>query len=140
MRPNPKGTSLVLAKINQTMKKDKIIYWTTTGVTILVMLFSIYKLYTPFWKPLGFPDYFRTELVIAKILGLIVLLVPGIPARIKEWTYAGFAIVLISASVAHFNTGDPFLHAIEPLGFLIILAVSNIYLHKLTRAQPVEGV
>ena len=113
------------------MKKNKIIYLTTTGIIILVMIFSIYKIYTPFWEHLRFPDYFRTELVIFKILGLIVLLIPQIPIRIKEWAYVGFGIVLISASVAHFNTGDPVLHSLEPLGFLILLVISNIYLHKL---------
>jgi len=120
------------------MKKNKIIYWVTAGVIILIMVFSIYKIYTPLWKHLGFPAYFRTELVIAKILGLIVLLIPRIPARIKEWAYAGFGIVLISASVAHFSTGDPVLNVIEPMGFLIILAVSNIYFHKLNRIQSVK--
>ena len=115
------------------MKKDKIIYWVTTGIIILIMLFSIYKIYTPLWEHLGFPDYFRTELVVVKILGLIVLLIPQIPARIKEWAYAGFGIVLISASVAHFSTGDPILNVVEPLGFFVILAVSNVYLHKISK-------
>jgi hypothetical protein len=120
------------------MKKNKIIYWVTTRVIILIMVFSIYKIYTPSWKHLGFPDYFRTELVIAKILGLIVLLISRISARIKEWAYAGFGIVLISASVAHFSTGDPVLNVIEPIGFLIILAVSNIYLDKLNKIQSAK--
>jgi len=115
------------------MKKDKIIYWVTTGIIILIMLFSIYKIYTPLWEHLGFPDYFRTELVVVKILGLIVLLIPQIPGRIKEWAYAGFGIVLISASVAHFSTGDPILNVVEPLGFFVILAVSNVYLHKISK-------
>ncbi|MDB5282574.1 MAG: DoxX family protein [Bacteroidota bacterium] len=116
------------------MKKDKIIYWATTGVIAFVMVFSIYKIYTPDWKHLGYPDYFRTELVILKILGLIVLLVPQFPVRMKEWAYAGFGIVLLSASVAHFNSGDAVLNGIEPLGFFLILAVSNIYMNKLKEA------
>jgi hypothetical protein len=113
------------------MKKNKIIYQAATGIIALVMLFSIYKIYTPDWQHFGFPDYLRTEIVIAKILGLIILLIPRIPTRIKDLAYAGFGIVLISASVAHFSSGDPILNVVEPMGFLIILAVSNIYLHKL---------
>jgi hypothetical protein len=45
---------------------------------------------------LGFPDYFRIELVLAKLLGIVLLLAPA-PARLKEWAYAGSAITLGSA-------------------------------------------
>ena len=45
---------------------------------------------------LGFPGYFRVELSWAKFLGVFVLLAP-VPARLKEWAYAGFAITLVSA-------------------------------------------
>jgi hypothetical protein len=34
-----------------------------------------------------------------------VLLAP-VSARLKEWAYAGFAITLVSALVAHFALGD----------------------------------
>ena len=54
---------------------------------------------------LGFPAYFRVELSLAKLLGVLVLLAP-VPARLKEWAYAGFAIDLFSAVVAHFAVGD----------------------------------
>jgi hypothetical protein len=54
---------------------------------------------------LGFPAYFRVELALAKLLGVVVLLAP-VPARLKEWAYAGFAITLVSALIAHFAVGD----------------------------------
>jgi hypothetical protein len=54
---------------------------------------------------LGFPDYFRVELSWAKFLGVAVLLAP-VSARLKEWAYAGFAITLASALIAHFALGD----------------------------------
>jgi hypothetical protein len=54
---------------------------------------------------LGFPAYFRVELSWAKFLGVVLLLAP-VPARLKEWTYAGFAITLGSALVAHLSVGD----------------------------------
>ena len=38
-------------------------------------------------------------------LGVVLLLAP-VPARLKEWAYAGFAIDLGSALVAHFAVGD----------------------------------
>lgn len=54
---------------------------------------------------LGFPAYFRVELSCAKLLGVALLLAP-VPARLKEWAYAGFAIDLGSALVAHLSVGD----------------------------------
>jgi hypothetical protein len=112
------------------MKKNKIIYWTSTGIITLIMLFSIYMMYSPLYKHLGFPDYLRGELLVFKIVGLIVLLLPQVSLRIKEWAYAGFGILLVSASVAHFNSGDPIVNSFEPLIWLTILAVSNRYLYK----------
>ena len=54
---------------------------------------------------LGFPAYFRVELALAKLLGVVLLLAP-VPARLKEWVYAGFAITLASALIGHFSVGD----------------------------------
>jgi hypothetical protein len=54
---------------------------------------------------LGFPDYFRVELSWAKLLGALLLLAP-VPPRLKEWAYAGFAINLGSALIAHIAVGD----------------------------------
>ena len=54
---------------------------------------------------LGFPDYFRVELSWAKLLGVVLLLAP-VAARLKEWAYAGFAITLVSALIAHLAVGD----------------------------------
>src|SRR3954454_24861614 len=54
---------------------------------------------------LGFPAYFRVELSWAKLLGVVLLLAP-VSARLKEWAYAGFAITLASALIAHFAAGD----------------------------------
>ena len=112
------------------MKKNKIIYWTATGMISFVMIFSIYKMFTPEYDLFGLPNYFRMELTVFKILGLIVLLMPQFSVRMKEWAYAGFGITLISACIAHYSTGQSLLRSLEPVIFLIILAVSNIYLYK----------
>jgi hypothetical protein len=31
---------------------------------------------------------------------------PSVPRKVKEFAYFGFAVTLISASVAHFSSGD----------------------------------
>jgi len=125
------------------MRKNKIIYWSTTAIVALLMLFSAYNYFTSpeisgTFHRLGFADYFRKELGIAKILGALTLLVPQVPRRVKEWAYTGFGIVFISASVAHYNNGDPGSAIIVPIVLLLILIVSNIYLDK-TRTNEIQS-
>jgi len=85
-------------------------FWIATVVFCLQIGFTAYaQLRLPqvaeAFAHLGFPDYFRVELAWAKLIGAVLLLVP-VPARIKEWVYAGFAITLVSALIAHFSVGD----------------------------------
>ena len=85
-------------------------FWIVTGLFSLQIGFTAYaQLQLPqvaeAFAHLGFPDYFRVELAWAKLLGVVVLLAP-VPARLKEWAYAGFAITLVSALIAHFAVGD----------------------------------
>jgi hypothetical protein len=39
---------------------------------------------------------------LAKTLGVLALLIPRIPFKVKEFVYFGFGITLISASIAYF--------------------------------------
>lgn len=55
--------------------------------------------------PPRLPRLFRVELSWAKLLGVVLLLAP-VPARLKEWPYAGFAISLASALIAHLSTRE----------------------------------
>ena len=85
-------------------------FWIATGVFCLQMAFTAYaQLRLPqvaeMFTHLGFPAYFRVELSVAKLLGVVLLLAP-VPARLKEWAYAGFAIILGSALIAHWSLGD----------------------------------
>jgi putative oxidoreductase len=92
-------------------------FWISTALFALQMSFTAYyELANPQvgenFARLGFPSHvFHIELSVAKVLGVLALLVPIIPARgslewIKEWAYAGFAINLISALIAHIAMGD----------------------------------
>lgn len=112
------------------MKKITITYWVTTSIIALMMLFSgVMYLTSPEAKDgfakVGFPDFFRIELAFAKIIGAILLIVPTY-WRIKEWVYAGFGIVFISAVIAHISIGDTFGHTMMPAIFAGILVVSYI--------------
>ena len=117
------------------MKRDKIIYWTTTGLLGAGMLFNAFLYLTSnqmveAFKHLGFPDFLRVELAIAKIIGAIVLLLPIFGSKMKEWAYAGFGIAFISASIAHYTVNDPTANILMPIFFLVLLIVSNIFYSK----------
>src|SRR6266850_7211662 len=133
--------------MKETTTRDKAIYWTTTGLVCSVMVFSAINFnlndpFGPFKRPfihLGFPDYFRIELTVAKALGVFALLVPGIPRKVKEFAYFGFAITLASASIAHFSSGDGLVYVIDPLLFLGALIVSYFHFNKRNRQEDDFG-
>jgi hypothetical protein len=125
-------------------RRDRIIYWATTAAVCGVMAFSAvnFNLKEPLgpmkgaFVHLGYPSYFRIELTTAKALGLLALLIPGVPAKAKEFAYFGFGITLISASIAHFSVGDPALFVIDPLLFLSALVVSYTFFLKRASTAP----
>jgi DoxX-like family len=133
--------STVPASKRSSAKRDRVIYWTTTAIVLAVMVFSIINFTFlqgfPFseggFVHLHLPNYFRIELTTAKILGVLALLIPGVPAKVKEFAYFGFGITLLSASIAHYSVGDAsrsILFVIDPLIFLGLLTVSYIYFNK----------
>jgi hypothetical protein len=120
-------------------KSATAIYWLTTAVVCGVMAFSAvnFNLKHPLgpmkggFGHLGYPSYFRIELSVAKVLGVLAMLIPGVPAKAKEFAYFGFGITLVSASVAHFSVGDPLLFVIDPLIFLgALIASYTIFLRR----------
>jgi hypothetical protein len=99
--------ALIAAK---TTPRMAIGYWIVTALFCLQIGFTAYaQLRVPqvaeAFTHLGFPGYFRVELSLAKLLGVVLLLAP-VPPRLKEWAYAGFAITLASALIAHLSVGD----------------------------------
>lgn len=91
-------------------KAKSVVFWIVTGLFCVQMTFTAYaQLRLPqvaeAFTHLGFPGYFRVELSFAKLIGVVLLLAPA-PARLKEWVYAGFAIDIASAIVAHVAVGD----------------------------------
>ncbi len=118
------------------MNKNKIIFWATTAIVAGMMLFSSFlylsseELKAAFVH-LGFPDYFRIELGLAKIIGALLLLIPAIPPILRLFAYFGFGLTFISAIIAHLASGDPVSVAVGPFVFLALLAVSYTYRGKL---------
>ena len=108
----------------------KVAFWVSTGLVAAMSLFAgfAYLSGSPQavqgFAHVGYPQQLRIILGIAKPLGAIVLLLPGI-ARLKEWAYAGFTFAWISAFFAHYLAGDgP--TAFSPLVLLGLLVISYL--------------
>ena len=110
------------------MKKTKITYWIVTGIFAAFMLFSAIPdiLLVPDAVTritgLGYPRYIIPFLGVAKLLGVIAILIPGFKS-IKEWAYAGLFFDLIGATysaVAKEGFQLPMLFMILPIGFLFL--------------------
>jgi len=120
-------------------KAMTITYWIVTALFCLEMSFTAYYELLPqgaqAFARLGFPaGYFRMELSFAKLLGVAALLVPIVPARLKEWAYAGFAINLVSALITHLSLGQgP--AAVSPSAITSVLwALSYFFWRRLNSA------
>ncbi len=109
MESTMQNPALVAAKASP--KASTLFYWISTAIFCLEMTFTAYYELLPqgaqAFLRLGFSaGAFRMELSLAKLVGVVVLLIPIIPARLKEWAYAGFAINLVSAVIAHLSISD----------------------------------
>jgi uncharacterized membrane protein YphA (DoxX/SURF4 family) len=108
----------------------KIAYWATTGLLSALSLFAAYSYLSgnsqavEGFAHVGYPQQLRILLGIAKLLGVIALLIPGWP-RLKEWAYAGFTFAWIAASVAHYLANEK-PSAVMPLVLLVLLAISYV--------------
>ncbi len=93
------------------MKRDKIIYYVTTGLLSALMLFSAgmyifnHEMVSELFTSFGYPTYIIYPLAVAKLLGLIAIWNPNFKA-LKEWAYAGFFFDLILAFFAHYMISD----------------------------------
>jgi hypothetical protein len=108
----------------------KIAYWVSTGLVAALSVFAGFAYLSggpqavQGFAHVGYPQQLRIILGIAKLLGAIILVVPGL-AKLKEWAYAGFTFAWISAIVAHYLANDgP--KAFAPLILMLLLAISYV--------------
>ena len=118
------------------MRKNKIIFWTSTTIIalfegVMPALTSQTELAKQGIKHLGYPEYFGNVLVVFKVLGILALIIPQVPKRIKEWAYAGFAFNFIFATISHGVVDGINGQTFFPLFTFGILAVSYMYYYKL---------
>lgn len=117
---------------------SKYLYWGATGLLALFMVFSsvlyfVAEAPAATFEQLGFPDYFRIELGVAKMAGAVALVTP-VPRVVKEWTYAGFTISFFSAFVAHIAVGDPLSDMVPPVIAFALLMTSYVTYHHYYRS------
>lgn len=117
-------------------KTIKIIFWVSTIFIFLFegvmpVLFGQSEQAKESMAHLGYPPYFGLMLIGFRILGVLALIIPKVPARLKEWAYAGFTFEFISASISHTAVDGFSFLTFVPFIALGILAASYFSYHKL---------
>jgi hypothetical protein len=135
-----------LAPMDLSLPRSKgivIAFWIVTALFCLEMIFTAYYelLVLPeaaqAFTRLGFPaDSFRVELSWAKVAGVAALLLPMVPARLKEWAYAGFAINLVSALIAHISIRDSTVAFVPSTLTSLLWVLSYFFWRRLPESAP----
>ncbi len=112
-----------------------LIYWITTGLVVCMLVLSAGSyLFSQGaidgFQALGFPDYFRIQLVALKLIAAAILLVPALPLVVKEWAYAGVGLFLLTAFIAHYAHKDPIWLNMINVVFFVLLSLSRIFYSK----------
>jgi len=123
----------------------KSLYWIITGLTAAFMLMAsipdILRLAqaVAIFTHLGYPSYLLPFLGTAKVLGVIVVLIPGL-GRLKEWAYAGLVFDLLGAWYSHLSLGDPASVWLFPvIGLILVTASYSVHRRMLDQAGKPFG-
>ncbi len=110
-------------------KRNTIIYWiftiwmslgmVSTGIVQILQVDAEVQNMTS----LGYPLYLMTFIGVCKILGVIVVLIPGF-LLLKEWAYAGFFFTMSGALISHLAMAHPFSQIFPPILLLTLTAIS----------------
>lgn len=125
------------------MKKLNILYWVFTALFAAFMLFSaidnirVTEGSVVLFESLGYPRYLIAFMGVAKLLGVIGILLPGFP-RLTEWAYAGLFFDLIGATYSVLTAQE-----FHPMTLTMIIpfalgALSYIYYHKRLAARQTQ--
>jgi len=110
-------------------RRNKIIYWiatvwlalgmVSTGIVQLIRMEEEIEVFTQ----LGYPVYLLSLLGVWKLLGAVVVLMPGF-RLLKEWAYAGFFFAMSGAIISHLAVGHPLTNTLPPLLLLVLTFIS----------------
>jgi hypothetical protein len=126
------------------MKKIKIIYWTFTALVAALM--GAGAIFDAISAPeavahvtrLGYPEYLIPFLGVAKLAGVVAILIPGFP-KIKEWAYAGLTFDLLGALYSHIAFGDPVADWLPILVLVLLVLGSYTFYHQLQKKAATES-
>ncbi len=117
------------------LRKEKMIY--RVGIILLSIWFGASGFMEITKNPLvwnhtilmGYPPYFIITLGVAKILGVIVLLIPNKLGWLKEWVFAAFFFDVIFA----FISGAPFgiIDIVKPVVAFILILITYVMFRKI---------
>lgn len=119
--------------------KLRVLYWISTVLVVLVMASGgvVDALRTEsalhVFRDLGYPDYFSVILGVAKVLGVLALLVP-VPRTLREWAYAGFTFDVTAAILSLFARGYPPSAQVVPVVSLAMVLLSHFAWRRRGRA------
>jgi hypothetical protein len=125
-----------------TSKRTNIIYWISTIIFSALMIFSAVGGIQPTAQTIqvlhdgmGFPIYFIQFISVAKILGSIAILIPGLNRSLKEWAYAGLFFDLTGAVYSGVASAGKFdAMMLSLLAWIFPGIVSYIFWHKKLKA------
>ena len=124
------------------MKKLNITYWIVTALFSGFMIFSSFggitlmpEAVAMLHDHLGYPLYFIQLISWAKVVGAIAILLPMVPARVKEWAYFGFFVDLAAAIVSFAAVGDPVASWLPMFLFIAVLVWAYLLHHKRPQAN-----
>ena len=125
------------------MKKN-IVYWLVTGLFSAFMIFSSIggltldpQAVVYLHDHLGYPVYFIQWISFFKIIGAVAILLPMMPARVKEWAYFGFFVDLVTGAYSFYAVGDPVSQWAPMFLFIAVLVLAYMLHHRrITRRTP----
>jgi len=128
------------------MKTTKILFWVFNVLFAAFMIFSAIPdaMSTPeavkfMHDGLGYPVYLLRFLGVAKILGGLTIIIPGLPTRLKEWAFAGLMFDLIGATYSVISIPNPQGPWYFMLIFIALGAVAYIYFIKKTNLEKAKA-
>ena len=120
-----------------TSKTTNILYWIFTIIFAGLMIFSsvggigpTQQVIDMFHTGLGYPIYFIQFISWAKIIGSIVILIPGLNRSIKEWAYAGLFFDLAGATFSGIAMSPKFDPAILGMLMWIVPGILSYFFWK----------
>jgi hypothetical protein len=130
-----------------TTKANNIIYWISTFLFAALMIFSAVDGVQPsqsaiqlIHDQMGYPVYIIQFISIAKLIGCLAILIPGLNRSMKEWAYAGLFFDLAGATYSGLAAGGQFdPRILGMLAWIIPGIVSYYYWHKKINRQSVPA-